>query len=249
MKKLKVAVTGGRGRMGRETVKTVLTSKNALLSGVLVNPNSSYVNRSVILPKSQKNLKLKYSSDAKAVFTRSDCVIDFSTPHSSLNYARIASETAKPLVIGTTGFSRQQLQEISLCAKNAPILIAYNMSLGIAALLTALRSWDLILKKNYQLHITDVHHKNKKDKPSGTALLLAQSSGHKAKDIKFTSIRKGSVIGEHHVLLSGPKEYIKITHCAKNRSLFSEGALAAAWWLSRQQVDLYSLEDMVQEKL
>lgn len=235
--------------MGQEIIESVNASKDAVLSGVLVNPRSSKVNQAVVLSHPRRNLKLKYSSDARDVFSRSDCVIDFSTPKSSLNYARIAAETGKPLVIGTTGFSKKQLQQISRNARKAPILIAYNMSLGIAAIAAALKLWNLILKKNYQLHITDIHHKDKRDKPSGTALLLAQSTGLEEKNIKFQSIRKGRVVGEHHVVLSNPKEYIKITHCAKDRSLFSEGALLAARWLSKQKVNLYSLKDMVQEQL
>jgi len=245
MAKLRIAVSGGRGRMGEHAIRAVYSAEDAALSGVLIRPGSVEVGTPVSIPDTPLGTGLKYSDDVEAVFQDSDAVIDFSTPEGSLALAKAAAKAGTALVIGTTGFDEMGLAEIQRAAKKAPILVSYNLSLGIAALAAVLGNLSGALGPAFHLHLTDIHHKDKKDKPSGTALLLAEASGRRKSTIKFTSIREGDAIGEHRILFSGPAEQLEIVHRAKDRRLYAEAALLAARWLVGQKPGLYSLKDVL----
>ena len=167
MNKIRIAVTGGRGRMGQMTILDVMADDGAILAGVLVRPTSPDAGQPVSIPDTGLGTGFDYSDDADNVFAASDAVIDFSTPKASVSYARMAAKTGTPLVIGTTGFSDGQLKEINAAADGAPILLSYNMSFGIAALANALDGLSKALGSAFHLEITDIHHTGKKDAPSG----------------------------------------------------------------------------------
>lgn len=247
MAKLRIAVSGGRGRTGQHVIRAIYNDESAALAGVLIRPGSIEVGNPVVIPDTEFGMGLKYSDDVVAVFDAADVVIDFSIPEGSLACAGAAAKTGKALVIGTTGFKESELDEIKHAAERAPIFISYNMSLGIAAIAAVLPPLAGALGETFHLHLTDIHHKDKKDKPSGTALLLAGATGRSKSDIKFTSIREGDAIGEHRVLFSGPGEQVEIIHRAKDRRLYAEGALMAARWLANRKPGFYTLKDALKE--
>ena len=181
----------------------------------------------------------------------------------------IASKLKKKVVIGTTGFTKKEENLIKKYSKKISILKAGNMSLGINLLMYLTEIASKALGDKYLSKVFEVHHKHKKDFPSGTAIMLGKGIANgKNKDfykligkkylnkktfpygnkINFNSIRKGEIIGEHEVLFSSGKEIIKLNHEAFDRALYSEGALAAAKWIINKKPGLYSMRDLMNFK-
>jgi len=195
-----------------------------------------------------------------------DLIIDFTTPKCTLEILRIVSKLKKKIVIGTTGFSKKEEMLIQKYSKKISILKAGNMSLGINLLMYLTEITSRSLDKKYLTKIFEVHHKYKKDYPSGTALMLGKGVaigknkdfykliGKKllnkksfpyGKKINFNSLRIGKIIGEHEVKFSNGKEVITLNHEAFDRTLYSEGALTAAKWLINKKPGLYSMRDLL----
>jgi 4-hydroxy-tetrahydrodipicolinate reductase len=194
-------------------------------------------------------------------------VIDFTAPAVTLEVAARAAEKSVPLVMGTTGLSQEELDRLGQLASRTPMFWAPNMSVGVNALLRCLPDLVRILGEDYDLEVMEIHHKHKKDAPSGTALKLAQclaKARNKALDevgcfsrhgiigerpkgaIGVQSLRGGDVVGDHTVYCLGPGERIEITHRAHSRETFASGALRAAKWIRSQQPGrLYTMADML----
>ena len=234
MAKKRIAISGGLGRMGKLTLEEISRDNSWDLSGVLVRPGSAGA-----------DTRHNYSENPEEIFKITDVVVDFSSAEASVANAKAAAKTGTALVIGTTGFTEDQLAEIRANAEKAPIQLSYNMSFAITALAKVVGDLSRALGPDFHLEITDIHHLDKKDKPSGTALLLGAASGRDAKDIKYVSHREGAVVGEHHILFSGPGEQIEIIHRAKDRKLFARGGLLAAHWLVGKAPGFYTLKDML----
>ena len=255
MKKIKLAVTGCLGRMGQQIVKSVKTDKNFKLTVVTENRETN-----------KRINRIKINLNKERVFKEADLIIDFTIPKCTFQVLKIASKLKKKVVIGTTGFTKNEEILIKKYAKKIPILKAGNMSLGINLLMYLTEITSSSLGKNFLSKIFEVHHKHKKDFPSGTALMLAKGIaigknenffkliGKKylnkknfpyGKKINFNSIRRGGVIGEHEVKFSSGKEIITLNHEAFDRSLYSEGALFAAKWLMKKRQGLYSMRDLM----
>ena len=204
-----------------------------------------------------------------SAFKKSNVIIDFTIPESTIEILKIAVKLKKRIVIGTTGFTKEDENLIKKFSKEIPILKAGNMSLGINLLMYLTEIASKSLGKNFLSKIFEVHHKNKKDHPSGTALMLGQgiaSGKNESLDnmigkkylnkksfpygskINFNSLRKGEVIGEHEVSFSSGKEIVTLNHEAFDRSLYSEGALAAAKWLINKKPGLYSMRNLLNFK-
>lgn len=245
MSKTNIAIIGAAGRMGQMTFREVMADETAACSAMLVRPTSPDDGAPVFLPDTKVGTGLFYSTDKKTAFKASDVVVDFSTVAAALENLKLAIGIGVPIAIGVTGFSDEQLERIKEAGETIPVLLSYNMSLGATALAVALEPMSNALGDDFHLEITDIHHKMKKDAPSGTALMLGEATGRDKKDIKYVSERKGNVIGEHHILFSGPGEQIEIVHRAKDRRLFARGALMAAHWLSDQKTGFYSLKDVL----
>ena len=255
MKKIKLAVTGCLGRMGQQIIRSVKTDKNFKLAVVTENRETN-----------KRINKIKINLNKERVFKEADLIIDFTIPKCTFQVLKIASKLKKKVVIGTTGFTKNEEILIKKYAKKIPILKAGNMSLGINLLMYLTEITSSSLGKNFLSKIFEVHHRHKKDFPSGTALMLAKGIaigknenffkliGKKylnkkifpyGKKINFNSIRRGEVIGEHEVKFSSGKEIITLNHEAFDRSLYSEGALFAAKWLMKQRQGLYSMRDLM----
>ena len=258
MKKINLAITGCMGRMGQQLIKSAKSDKNFK---IVTLTEDRIVNKKIN--------GIKLSLNSLEAFKKADVIIDFTIPKCTLEILKIASKLKKRIVIGTTGFTQNEERTIKKYAKKIPILKAGNMSLGVNLLMYLTEIVSGSLGDNYLSKVLEIHHKHKKDHPSGTALMLGNGIangknknlynliGKKflnkksfpfGKKINFNSIRKGEVIGEHEVSFSSGKEIIKLNHEAFDRALYSDGALSAAKWLSNKRAGLYSMRDLLNFK-
>ena len=258
MKKINLAISGCLGRMGQQLIKSVRANKDFNLVTLTENK---------ILNKKIAGIKLNLNTNE--AFKNTDVIIDFTIPNCTLDILKIASKLKKRLVIGTTGFSQKEELLIKKFSKKIPILKAGNMSLGVNLLMYLTEVASKSLNDEYLSKVFEVHHKHKKDYPSGTALMLGKgiANGRKkdfynlmgkkflnkktfpyGKKINFNSIRRGEIIGEHEVTFSSGKELIKLNHEAFDRALYSDGALTAARWLINKKPGLYSMRDLLNFK-
>ena len=255
MKIINLGISGCLGRMGKQIISSSKRNKNFKLvalteqrkikkkiQGININVNNLYV------------------------FRNTDVIIDFTVPKCTFEILKIAKKLKKRVIIGTTGFSKKQENEIKNYSKKIPILKAGNMSLGINLLIYLTEIASKTLGDKFLAKIFEVHHKHKKDHPSGTALMLGRGvadgknknfykiAGKKylnkkkfpfGKKINFNSIRKGEIIGEHEVKFSSGKEIVTLNHEAFDRALYSEGALSAAKWLINKKPGLYSMRSLL----
>ncbi len=255
MSKVNLAITGCLGRMGQQLIKSSKVDKNIKLTTLTENR----------LVKN-KISGIKASLNEEKAFKNVDLIIDFTVPKCTFEVLKIAVKLKKRVVIGTTGFTKKEESLIKKFSKKIPILKAGNMSLGVNLLMYLTEITSKSLNDNYLSKIFEVHHKHKKDYPSGTALMLGKGIadgkgknfynliGKKflnkksfpyGKKINFNSIRKGEIIGEHEIKFSSGKEIITLNHEAFDRALYSDGALMAAKWLMKKKPGLYSMRDLL----
>ena len=258
MKKINLTITGCLGRMGQQILKSSKENKDFKVVSLTENKLIS-----------RKIAGIKPEINTVNAFKKSNVIIDFTIPKCTLQVLKIASRLNKRVVIGTTGFTEKEENLIKKYSKKIPILKAGNMSLGVNLLMYLTEITSGSLGKKFLSKIYEVHHKNKKDYPSGTALMLGegiakgknkklkQIMGKKYlnkkkipydKKINFNSMRKGNAIGEHEVLFSSGKEIVTLNHVSFDRALYSEGALAASKWLMRKKRGLYSMRDLLNFK-
>jgi len=255
MKKINIAITGCLGRMGQQLIASTKSNKYFKLVALTENR-----------PINKKISGIKINLNTDQVFNKTDVIIDFTVPNCTLEILKIASKLKKRVIIGTTGFTQKEEGLIKKYSKKIPILKAGNMSLGVNLLMYLTEIASGSLGDNYLSKIFEVHHKHKKDYPSGTALMLGKGIangknknfynliGNKflnkksfpfGKKINFNSVRKDEIIGEHEVTFSSGKETITLNHEAFERSLYSDGALTAARWIANKRAGLYSMRDLL----
>ena len=258
MKKINLAITGCLGKMGQQLIISTKSNKNFKLVTLTENK---------IINKKIAGIKLNLNR--VEAFKEVDVIIDFTIPKCTLEILKIASKIKKRIIIGTTGFTQKEENLIKEYSKKIPILKAGNMSLGINLLMYLTEIASKSLGDNYLSKVFEIHHKHKKDYPSGTALMLGKGIadgknknlynliGKKflnkksfplGKKINFNSVRKGKIIGEHEVTFSSGKETITLNHEAFDRALYSDGALTAAKWLINKKAGLYSMRDLLNFK-
>ena len=258
MKKINLAISGCLGKMGQQLIKSSKINKDFKLAALTENK---------AIDKKISGIKLNINTEQ--TFKKTDVIIDFTVPSCTLDILKIASKLKKRVVIGTTGFTHKEEALIKKFSKIIPILKAGNMSLGVNLLMYLTEIASKSLNDEYLSKVFEVHHKHKKDYPSGTALMLGKGIadgknknlynliGKKflnkesfpyGKKINFNSIRKGDIIGEHEVTFSSGKEIIKLNHEAFDRALYSDGALTAAKWLINKKPGLYSMRDLLNFK-
>ena len=258
MKKINLSITGCMGRMGQELIKSSKSNKSFKLVTLTENK-----------PINKKINGIKPDLNTENAFKKSDVIIDFTIPKCTLEILKISSKLKKRVVIGTTGFTKKEESLIKKYSKRIPIFKAGNMSLGINLLMYLTEITSKSLGNNFLSKVLEIHHKHKKDHPSGTALMLGKGiavgknkdfyklMGNKylnkknfpySKKINFNSIRKGEIIGKHQVTFSSGKEIITLNHEAFDRALYSEGALTAAKWISNKKPGLYSMRDVLNFK-
>ena len=258
MKKINLTITGCMGKMGQQLIKSSKINKNFQIVSLTENR---------IIGK--KIAGIKPCLNTINAFKKTNVIIDFTAPKCTLEILKIASKQKKRVVIGTTGFTKKEESLIKKYSKKIPVLKAGNMSLGVNLLMYLTEIASKSLNKKFLTKVYEVHHKYKKDHPSGTALMLGRGIalgknkefygmiGKKylnkksfpyGKKINFNSIRKGKVIGEHEVKFSNGKEIVTLNHESFDRALYSEGALAAAKWIMEKKPGLYSMRDLLNFK-
>ena len=253
MKKINITITGALGKMGKILIKRISKNKNLKLFSLTDVKSGKTINGI----KTQKN--------NLEAFKKTDVIIDFSRPKASLEILNYAKKLKKKVVIGTTGFTKKQNNLIKNYSRKIAIFKSGNMSLGINLLEYIVNILSKKIPNDYQIGISDDHHKMKVDYPSGTALMLANAvSKGKNKNlesikgktflnkkgslqkgkINFFITRKGNTIGKHSVLFKNKIENIELTHTAFSRELFADGALNAAIWVSKKNKGLFNMQDM-----
>jgi len=258
MKKINLAITGCLGRMGQQLIKSSRSNKNFKLVTLTEN---KFINKKIA--------GIKPDLNTNQAFKKIDVIVDFTIPKCTLEILKIASKLKKRVVIGTTGFTQKEESIIKKYSKKIPILKAGNMSLGVNLLMYLTEIASKSLNDDYLSKVLEIHHRHKKDYPSGTALMLGKGIangkgknlynliGKKflnkkhfpyGKKINFNSIRKNEIIGEHEVTFSSGKEIITLNHEAFDRALYSDGALTAANWLTNKKPGLYSMRDLLNFK-
>ena len=258
MKKINLAITGCMGRMGQQLIKSSKINKNFRLVSLTEN---KIINKKI--------LGIKPNLNTENALKKASVIIDFTTPKCTLEVLKIAAKLKKRMVIGTTGFNKKEENIIKQHSRKIPILKAGNMSLGVNLLMYLTEIASKSLGNNFLSKIYEVHHKQKKDHPSGTALMLGQGIakgknrdlnkiiGKKylnkkifpyGKKINFNSLRKGKIIGEHEVRFSNGKEIITLNHESFDRALYAEGALTAAKWLVNKKPGLYTMRNVLNFK-
>jgi len=257
MKKINITITGALGRMGKILIKRISTKKNLKLFSLTDLGSGKIVNGI----KTQKN--------NLEAFKKTDVIIDFSKPKSSLEILNYAKKLKKKVVIGTTGFTNKQNGLIKNYSKKIAIFKSGNMSLGINLLEYIVNILSKKIPNDYDVGINDDHHRKKIDYPSGTALMLANAiskgknknpesikgkiflnkKGNLQKNkINFFITRKGNTIGKHSVIFSNKIENIELKHTASSRELFADGALNAAIWISKKNKGLFNMQDIFKLK-
>jgi 4-hydroxy-tetrahydrodipicolinate reductase len=257
MKKINITITGALGRMGEILIKRISKNKNLKLFSLTDLKSVKVINGI----KTQKN--------NLEAFKKTDVIIDFSKPKSSLEILNFAQKLKKKVVIGTTGFTKQQNNLIKNYSKKIAIFKSGNMSLGINLLEYIVNILSKKIPNDYHIGINDDHHRKKVDYPSGTALMLANAvskgknknlesikgkiflnkKGNLQKNkINFFITRKGNTIGKHSVLFNNMIENIELKHTSFSRELFAEGALKAAIWISKKNKGLFNMQDMFRLK-
>lgn len=263
---MKIGVTGITGRMGRTIATLVLQDEIVDLSCALVRKGAGHDDEDLGEFLGFEKSNTKTVSDLDGFIQNCDAVIDFSSPSLSLIMAEKCSQYRKVLVCGTTGFSENEKQQFAAYATDTPIIWSSNMSLGVNLLMNLAEKVASILHEDFDVEIVEMHHKNKVDAPSGTALSLGAAVakgrtvdlqknavmarvGKDAKrnkgEIGFATLRGGDVIGDHTVIFAGDGERIELTHKASNRDIFAKGAIRAAIWGSAQKPGFYSMRDVL----
>ena len=253
MKKINITITGALGRMGQILVNQISKNKNLKLYSL------------TDLKVGAKIKGIKIQNNSLEAFKKTDVIIDFSRPKSSIEILNLAKKLKKKVVIGTTGFTKKDENIIKNYSKKIAIFKSGNMSLGINLLEFITKILSKKIPNNYQIVISDNHHKAKVDYPSGTALMLANaiaSGKGKSLDklkgkfylnkkgnlqnnkVNFFITRKGTTVGKHSVIYNNKIEKIELKHTAFSRELFADGALNAAIWISKKNKGLFNMQDM-----
>jgi 4-hydroxy-tetrahydrodipicolinate reductase len=262
-----LVVVGAAGRMGQELIRAIHSIDGASLAGAIERPGSPFLGKDAGDLAGIGAIGVAISDDPLPVFAKADGVLDFSVPSASVEFAGYAAQARIVHVIGTTGCTEADDAKIAAAARHATIVKCGNMSLGVNLLAVlveqAARALDAA---DFDIEILEMHHKHKVDAPSGTALLLGEAAatgrgiplagnevrvrdGHtgprKAGSIGFATLRGGSVVGDHTVMLAGAGERITLSHHAEDRSLFASGAVKAALWARGKKPGLYSMRDVL----
>ena len=243
--------------MGRELISVIDETKDIQLTGAIEardNPNLG------------KNIgKIEISSNLEKFAQKDAVVVEFTTPSATLQHLEIARKKSVPMVIGTTGFKDEEYSIIEEASREIPILLSPNMSVGINLMYNLVRKTSEILRgKNFDQEIIELHHRQKKDAPSGTAKkiaeIIAQQAGkdlsesevygrrgivgeRREEEIGIHSVRGGTVVGEHTVIFAGNGERLEITHRAESRRIFALGAILAVRFITHKEKGLYDLQD------
>ena len=263
---VRAIVAGAGGRMGGRIINMINKTEGITLNAAFEHPDSPAVGQDAGAVAGLEAMGVTVADSLDSIIDQGDVVIDFTISEASLKHSRIAASRRKPIVIGTTGLAREELDEIKQLAKDFPCVLAPNMSVGINLLYKLVDTAAKVLGDDYDVEIVEAHHRLKKDAPSGTALqlgrVIATSLGRNfdevglfkrhgfigersEKEIGIQTLRAGDIVGEHTVLFGGIGERIEIVHKASNRDTFAKGAVRAALWIVEQPAGFYDMQDVL----
>ena len=266
MADMRLVVVGASGRMGRALIRAVAETEGTVLTGAIERTGSGELGRDAGEIAGIEKLGVNLSVDPLTAFAKADGVLDFTTPSATVHFAELAAQARIVHVIGTTGCTPADDAAFAAAARHAVLVKSGNMSLGVNLLAQLVREAARALGPEYDVEIVEMHHRMKVDAPSGTALLLGQAAAegrrinlaeHSVRsrdgnmgprglgDIGFATLRGGTVVGDHTVVLAGPHERIELTHRAEDRSIFARGAVKAAVWGMGRKPGLYSMADVL----
>jgi 4-hydroxy-tetrahydrodipicolinate reductase len=262
-----LVVVGAAGRMGQTLIRAIHTISGARVIGAVERAGSPHLGKDAGELAGVGRIDVAIGDDPLPVFAKADGVLDFTTPASSVEFAGYAAQARIVHVIGTTGCTAEDNAKIAAAARHATIVKSGNMSLGVNLLAVLVEQAARALDADdFDIEILEMHHKHKVDAPSGTALLLGDAAaagrgvalagndvrvrdGHtgvrKTGSIGFATLRGGSVVGDHSVLLAGTGERITLAHHAEDRAIFARGAVKAALWARGKKPGLYSMRDVL----
>lgn len=261
-----IVVTGASGRMGRMLIETVQDSAKARLVGAVERPGHDWIGKDLGTCLGGADMGVIVKDDADTAFAGAQAVLDFTAPSVTVDFAKAAAKAGVAHIIGTTGFSDDDLAAIAASANQTAIVRAGNMSLGVNLLTMLAKKVAAALDDDFDIEVVEAHHNRKVDAPSGTALMLGEAAAEgrgvkladvadrgrdgitgarKKGDIGFAVIRGGGIVGEHDVIFAGPGERITLRHVADDRALFARGALRAALWAQGKPAGEYSMMDVL----
>ncbi len=265
MEKIRIAVAGASGRMGRTLIETIMQTEDMVLAAALDQPGSAYLGRDAgeLVGAS---CGVKVADDVEAALALADCLIDFTRPEGTLNHLALCRRSGVHLVIGTTGFATEGKLAIQDAAREIPIVFAPNMAVGVNLVFRLIDVAARALAEGYDIEIIEAHHRHKVDAPSGTALRMGEvvaaalgrdlaacavydrqgHTGERSPDaIGFATVRGGDIVGDHTVLFAGTGERIEISHKAASRTPYATGALRAARFMRSRTQGLFDMQDVL----
>lgn len=264
MEKVKVIVTGACGRMGSTNIRLILEDKELELVGAVERKGHENIGKDIGEIIFGKKIGISVVDDLEKIIEKGDVVIEFTNPEATINNLRIAKKYGKKMVIGTTGLSEEQMKEIEEASKDIAIVYSPNFSVGVNVLFKITELVAKTLKGlGFDAEIVEIHHRKKKDAPSGTAVklmeIIMKNMGLEKKvfgregivgergdeEIGVFAVRGGDVVGEHYVMFFGTGERIELSHRATTREIFSKGALQAIKFVSKKEKGLYNMFDVL----
>lgn len=263
---VKAIVTGAAGRMGSRIINIINETEDVALVGATEQRGSRFIGKDSGETAGVGKNGIFISDDIARFIKDCDVIIDFTSPASTMEHLYAASEEKKAIVIGTTGFSNQQLDKIRDISKETRCVLSPNMSVGVNVMFKLIKNVAAIMGEEYDIEIIEAHHRMKKDAPSGTAMKMAEIAatslkrdlskvavyerrgdiGERKKDeIGIQTVRAGDIVGEHTVIFGGLGERLEITHKAQSRDNFARGAVKAAKWIVNKPNGIYDMQDVL----
>jgi len=263
---IRIGIVGAAGRMGQTLIKACLDTQGTVLSAAIERKGSPAVGRDAGEIAGLSRLDIAVKDELAAVISDIDVLIDFTRPEATLGHVALCRQHGKRLVIGTTGFTPQQREQVEQAADHIAIVLAPNMSVGVNLSLKLLEMAARVMGEYTDIEIIEAHHRHKVDAPSGTAMrmgeVIAKTLGRRLEDcavfgregitgerdrktIGFATIRAGDIVGEHTVLFADEGERIEIAHKASSRMTFAKGAMRAARWVMEKANGLYDMQDVL----
>ena len=264
--KTRIGVIGCAGRMGRMLIREIAGTEGCALAGGVVKPGGAALGQDLGMLGTLGRLGLEATDDPDQLLRSADVVIEFTGPAATAEHATLAARAGTPLVIGTTGLESDDEAAVREASKSVPIVWAANTSLGINLLLGLVEQVAQRLGPDWDIEILEMHHRQKIDAPSGTALALGrvaatargvvfEEAAERGRDgitgprrsgsIGFAALRGGDNIGEHHVLFAGMGEQLTLSHRATNRAIYATGAVRAARWVVGRTPGLYGMREVL----
>ncbi|PPI88689.1 4-hydroxy-tetrahydrodipicolinate reductase [Candidatus Pantoea edessiphila] len=262
---IRIAITGGQGRMGRSLILAA-QQKHMNLGGVLVKPGSSVIGRDVGELIGSYKFNIKISDNLYSIIDDFDLLIDFTNTQATMKYLDICLKYKKPMVIGTTGFNQTEQDLINRVSQEIAIVLSANFSIGMNIVLKLLEKTAKVIGSNSDIEIIEKHHSRKIDAPSGTALVMGKTIANvmnldfdkhkvckregiigerKKQSIGLSTVRAGDIIGEHTAIFASIGEIIEINHKVSSRMNFAIGAIKAAEWLKYKKYGLFDMCDVL----